>query len=367
METSRERVLKAINHIEPEITPVHIVWFDDLPKWLKLYEARDDFELRDKLGLDLQAGRAVYTGPNSALGLNVWGSDKDVGGASGGQGYSASRGGYPLAHATSVADVERFAWPNPEEFDYDIAATVLRSVPDKARWVKANVAVQTEDMTREDAGRSSGAWLPILCTLFNLFGFEETLVKLRAEPKLIDATIAHLEDFVLEFSRRLFRATSGLADIYWYGDDFAMQNGMIISPKDWRRFLKPAYEKIFGLAHSHGLKVWFHSCGTFRPVLPDLIEAGMDVWETVQAHLPGNEPEVLKREYGKDITFYGAINTQHTLPFGTPEDVRAEVRERIRVLGKGGGYICGGDHTILDQVPVENVLAMLDEARKSHP
>ena len=110
--------------------------------------------------------------------------------------------------------------------------------------------------------------------------------------------------------------------------------------------------------------MWFHCCGTFREILPDLIDIGMDVWETTQVHLSGNEPEVLKREYGRDITFYGAINTQSTLPFGSSEDVRREVRERIRVLGEGGGYILGGDHTILPDVPMENVLAMMDEARK---
>ena len=93
--------------------------------------------------------------------------------------------------------------------------------------------------------------------------------------------------------------------------------------------LRPTYRKIFQLARSRGLKVWFHCCGTFRPVLPDLIQDGMDVWETVQAHLPGNEPEILKREFGRDIAFYGAVSTQSTLPFGTPEDVRREVRERI--------------------------------------
>jgi len=96
----------------------------------------------------------------------------------------------------------------------------------------------------------------------------------------------------------------------------------------------------------------------------DLIDIGMDVWETVQAHLPGNEPDVLKGEYGDHITFFGGISTQTTLPFGTTDDVRREVRERIRVLGKNGGYICGPDHGIMPDVPMENVLAMYDEARK---
>jgi uroporphyrinogen decarboxylase len=96
----------------------------------------------------------------------------------------------------------------------------------------------------------------------------------------------------------------------------------------------------------------------------DYFDIGMDVWETVQAHLPGNEPDVLKREYGSHITFFGGISTQTTLPFGPTDDVRREVRERIRVLGKTGGYICGPDHGIMPDVPMENVLAMYDEARK---
>jgi uroporphyrinogen-III decarboxylase len=99
-------------------------------------------------------------------------------------------------------------------------------------------------------------------------------------------------------------------------------------------------------------------------VLPDLIDIGMDVWETVQAHLPGNDPRELKKEYGNDITFYGAINSQKTLPYGTPRQVREEVRDRVRVLGRGGGYICSSDHAILPGVPFENVLAMIDEAKK---
>ena len=141
----------------------------------------------------------------------------------------------------------------------------------------------------------------------------------------------------------------------------------MISPEYWRKYLKPTYRKIFDTAKNYGVKIWFHCCGTFRPVLPDLIDIGMDVWETVQVHLPGNEPEVLKREYGQQITFFGAINSQQTLPFGTPDNVRAEVRERVQVLGKGGGYICGPDHTVLPDVPIENVLPMLDEARKFCP
>jgi len=364
METSRDRVLKAIEHRQPETTPIHLMGPEGIERWLVRFGAKDIMDLREKMDLDIQEVRPVYSGPNTQAGRNIWGSEKDVGAVDGGEGYSAGRGGYPLASATSVADIERFAWPSPEDFDYEVVSRVLSRVSaNRARMIRCQYAVAPEGQTREEAARGRGTWLPLLCTLFNLFGFQTTLVNLRLQPAVMEAAIAHLEALTLGFMRRLLDASGGLADIFWYGDDFAMAKGLMLSPEDWRRYLRPTYRKIFQLARSRGLKVWFHCCGTFRPVLPDLIQDGMDVWETVQAHLPGNEPEILKREFGKDIAFYGAVSTQSTLPFGTPDDIRREVRERIRVLGRGGGYICGGDHAILPDVPIENVLAMIQEAR----
>ena len=364
MESSRERVLKAVNHVEPEVVPVHVMGFDDMERWLEHFGARDYLELRDRLGLDIQGGLPVYIGDKTPAGLSIWGTGQPVMGSKG-PGYSGVRGGYPLAEATTVTDVERFDWPQADEFDYAVAAEVLRSIPaDTARWVKLQHVWEVPGRSRAAVSRGGGDWIPLLCTLFNLFGMEETLLKLHSEPAIVEAAIAHVEHFLVEFSRRLLDETRGLIDIYWIGDDFASQQGLILSPDHWRRFLKPSYRRLFDLARSYGVKVWFHSCGTFRPVLPDLIDLGMDVWETVQVHLPGNEPEVLKREFGRHLAFYGAINSQDTLPFGTPEAVRAEVRERIGVLGRDGGYICGSDHTILPDVPMENVLAMLDEAKR---
>jgi len=362
LETAKERVLSAINHLQPQTVPVNILGFDPVDRWLEYFQAADILDLRAKLGLGLQFARPIYLGPNADFGLDIWGRSVNVMGANG-AGYSSVRGGYPLGSATSVAEIDKFRWPDPGDFDYEVVAEVLRSVPDQtARAIRTVYSIQRPGQTRMAAARGLGSWIPLLCTVFDLVGMEGTLVGLYAQPVLIEAIVAHLEAFILGFEQRLLEATRGLVDILDFGDDFASQTGMLLSPKHWRRFLKPTYAKIYALAKSYGLKVWIHSCGTFRPVLPDMIEMGMDVWETVQAHLPGNEPEVLKREYGQDITFFGAISSQHTLPYGTPEAVRAEVRDRIRILGQGGGYICGPDHTVMADVPIENVLAMLDEA-----
>lgn len=364
METAKDRILKAISHIQPDTTPVNLGGIYGLDRWLKRFGVRNQLELRAKLGLDVEYARPVYVGQYAIKGLGIFGTPVEGVFGAEGVGYSVARGGYPLGEAKTTVDIEDFTWPNPDDFDYNVMVEVLKKIPDdKAKRIDLKYGVMQNGKSREECAES-GPWIPLLCTLFDLFGFEEALVKLSLEPKLMQAAVNKIQQFTLEFTRRSLEATKGLADILYYGDDFATQKGMMISPEQWRRFLKPTYRKVFELAKSYGLKVWFHSCGTFRQVLPDLVECGMDVWETVQVHLKGNEPEVLKAEYGKDLAFYGAISTQTTLPHGTPEDVRAEVRERIRVLGKGGGYICGSDHGILPDVPIDNVLAMLDEARQ---
>jgi uroporphyrinogen decarboxylase len=363
-ETPRGRVLKAIRHEHPDVTPVNLGGIYGLDRWLTRFGARDEAELRDLLGVDIQSSRPVYTGELAEHSVGIFGTPVDGVFGSDGSGYSSARGGYPLAGASTVADIERFPWPDPSQFDYGTAARVLRGDSGgRALRIDMKYGIARPGKTLEECSQS-GPWVPLLCTLFDLFGFETALMNLCAEPVLMEAAIRRIEEFTLEFARRSLDATSGLADIFWYGDDFATQRGMFVSPEQWRRFLKPTYRKVFTLARSYGAAVWFHSCGAFRPVLPDLVDCGMEVWETVQAHLDGNEPEGLKRDFGRDLSFYGGVSTQTTLPFGSPEAVRTEVRERVRVLGENGGYICGPDHGIMPDVPIENVLAMIDEARR---
>ena len=136
----------------------------------------------------------------------------------------------------------------------------------------------------------------------------------------------------------------------------------MISPESWRRFLKPRYARLFEIGKRRGKHVWFHSCGDITSVLPDLIEIGMDVWETVQLHTLPMPAAELKREFGRDVTFFGAISTQR-LPFAKPHEIREEVLRVIDVLGAGGGYICGPDHHIKPDVPPENVVALFDAAK----
>lgn len=338
--TSKERVARAVDHDTPDRIPVFLGRIDDLEYWTKHFGVSDEEELRGFFGLDLR--KVKYNGIfDVEEGTSVWGTSDDWN-----SGYGTVRGGFALEDAETVGAVDAHSWPDAGIVDY----TELRK--------------RVRDMDGGYPKILSLGFIPVLDTLFDLFGMEKAMVHMYESPAIIEAALKHIGFFQAESMKLAMEHCASEVDFYWCGDDFSTQRGMMISPEMWRKFLCPVYRKMFDTIKSFGLKIWFHSCGTFRPVLPDLVDMGMDVWETVQAHLEGNDPAELKREFGKHITFFGAINCQQTLSFGSPDDVRREVRERIRVLGRNGGYICGPDHSIQRNMPAENLFALYDEARK---
>jgi uroporphyrinogen decarboxylase len=194
---------------------------------------------------------------------------------------------------------------------------------------------------------------------------ENALIKMVEEPIIFEALLEGVSLYTLDFCERLLCACGDAMPILCLGDDFATQRGLLFSPSLWRRFLKPRYARLFEMGKRMGKFIWFHSCGDITAVLPDLIDIGVDVWETVQLHTLPLSPQKLKRNYGRHITFFGGVNTQR-LPFQKPEEVRAEVVRCIELLGEGGGYICGPDHHIKPDVPAENALALFNAAQAFH-
>jgi len=352
--TKRQRILKTINHELPDRIPVHFINIDDISPYLKHFGLKNKEELADELGVCIRRiwpdyKKELSPEEQNRLNTGLYEDMKPIGlfGTSGGVDSYSSEAGHemPFRNIDSIKEIEKYNWPDPEDWDFS-------KIEDKITKYNNGYAIML------------GSWNPILDQVFDFFALDRAMEYFYLKPGLIEATISYIEDFYLRFYRKYFESAKSRADIFSMGDDFASQQGMMISPEMWRRFLKPVYKRIFSLAKDFGLYVWFHSCGAIEPVLGDLIDAGMDIWETVQAHLPGNEPGYIKQKYGNNITFFGAINTQKTLPFGSPRDVRKEVRERISVLGKGGGYICGPDHHIKPDFPLENVIAMIDEINK---
>jgi len=336
---SRERVLTAVAGKEPDHLPGYCGRIDDLEYWLSGFNVNTEEELRNLWGLDCRKtsyANFFRTQPEKT----IWGCEDNWD-----AGYSASKIP-PLAVAASLADIERHPWPTLEQVDFD------------------EMSCQIAGLDENCVKIGSFGFQALICTLFDLFGMETAMINMHTEPRLIEASVDRIEQFLLSITDGILKRDARNLDFFWWGDDFSTQRGMMISPEMWRRFLKPTYLKMFELIKSYDVMVWFHSCGSFAPVIGELIDGGMDVWETVQAHLDGNDPVELKNNYGKYITFFGAINCQKTLPFGSPEDVRKEVRARFKVLGKGGGYIAGPDHSIQKNMPLANIEALFDEAKK---
>ncbi|MHB9026471.1 MAG: uroporphyrinogen decarboxylase family protein [Armatimonadota bacterium] len=335
--TPKERQLTAIHHELPDRIPVDAICIEPAGE-IGEYLGIEVTEVAERLGID---GRIVAAGWQGALPADSAGGQLSQWGTPVGQPYGTTHAA-PLAHADSVAVVERYPWPDAAHYDY-------AGVGQSARMWGERYAVR------------GPYWFTLFCQASDLFGMEELMVRMLVEPEIVEAALEAILTHHLDYCERFLDACGDALPIFYLGDDFASQRGLLISPEQWRRFLKPRYARLFELGKRRGKYVWFHSCGDITAVLPDLIDIGMDVWETVQLHTLPMPSEVLKREYGKRITFFGGVSTQR-LPFAAPDEVREEVIHCISVLGKGGGYICGPDHHIKPDVPPANAVALFDAA-----
>ncbi len=168
-----------------------------------------------------------------------------------------------------------------------------------------------------------------------------------------------LTDLMIGNVRRMMQAGQGYIDWVYTFDDVAIQDRLLMSPRMWREFILPRHQRLNRVIKEYGVKILYHSCGAIYPLIKPLIkEMWIDALNPLQPRAPGMDMSRIKAEFGKRIAFHGGIDLQYTLPNGSQEEVVAEVRERCRVLGKGGGYICASAHYIQADVPVENIIAM---------
>jgi uroporphyrinogen decarboxylase len=191
-------------------------------------------------------------------------------------------------------------------------------------------------------------------------GTEQFLLDLATEPAKAEVLLDKVNDLAIAFFERCLQSAGGMFHGVYVGDDFGTQRGLLISPAMWREFIKPRYQRLVSVVKSHGIKYCHHSCGGIRPIIPDLIEIGVDVLNPIQPLAEGMNAQELSEAFGKNLTFYGGIDEQETLPKGTPETVKAEVLDRLSTLGKYGGYIVAPSHAFQPDTPVENVLAVYE-------
>ena len=192
-------------------------------------------------------------------------------------------------------------------------------------------------------------------------GMEQLLLDVADNPKFVQALLRGLADYVLGTMNILFQRFE--FDCIALSDDYGTQHGLIISPADWRKLVKPLLAEIYGLAKRNGRYVFHHTCGHVVPIVRDMIDIGLDILHPIQ-------PETmdiyeLKKQFGRDVSFCGGLNTQQLLPRGSPQEVRDEVRRLKDRLGAGGGFILEPGITVQADCPMENILAMIDEAKRA--
>jgi uroporphyrinogen decarboxylase len=194
---------------------------------------------------------------------------------------------------------------------------------------------------------------------------DQFLVDLIESPGKAEALLDRLTETHLGNLEKFLDAVEGYVQIIQMGDDLGTQLAPQISPQMYRRFFKPRHKLIFEKVRKRsGLHLFFHSCGAIAPLLPDLIETGVEIINPVQTSARGMEPERLKREFGKDLTFWGGgCDTQRILPHGTEREIDEHVRRRIEILAPGGGFVFTQIHNIMPNVPPQNIVAMIEAAR----
>ncbi|MBS4023234.1 MAG: hypothetical protein KGZ79_12580 [Dethiobacter sp.] len=193
---------------------------------------------------------------------------------------------------------------------------------------------------------------------YALRGYENILMDLLINQDFAETLLENITDYQVEIAKRYILAG---VECGRTGDDYGTQNGMLISPALWKKLFKPRLKKIISVYKNEGLPVIHHSCGDVRPIIPDLIEIGVDVLNNVQPEaMPARE---ITEKFGKDITFYGGISTQSVLPFGTPDEIREEVKNCIETYGRWGGYIISPGISITADVPMENVEILIEAIR----
>jgi uroporphyrinogen decarboxylase len=202
---------------------------------------------------------------------------------------------------------------------------------------------------------------PLYQRAWFLRSMADFLMDMAANEDFVHGLLDKLMEFSISIVREVGRR--GGADGIFFYDDYAQQTGLLFSPEMFRRYFAPRLARIFGAARENGLDVFFHSCGDMSAVLEDLQAAGANVFNPFQPEVM-DVAEVARRFSGR-LAFYGGISTQHTMPYGTADDVRREVGDRILLFRESGGYILAAAHALQRDVPLENVLALLDAARSS--
>jgi uroporphyrinogen decarboxylase len=343
--TSKERVMTALRWQEPDRVPIQIYLTPEIEARLQAHFHTTD--LLHVFGVDLRFIGAEWKGPlkpeHDGVFYDVWGI-----------GYRNAVyefGAYPeacdlsLARITTMDEFNAYPWPNVDDYDFSTLAAQCE------RYASFAVCVGGAGMPDIVNGVSRGR------------GMEQVLLDIATHDEVGMAIIDRRVDFYYEYLKRALQAARGKIDIVCLGEDCGTQKGRLVSPATFERVFRPRLQKFYALAHEYGAQAMMHSCGDTSDLQPTFIEMGLDVLDAMQPEPPGmRDIEGLRAKTRGKLAYCGLISTQQTLPHGTVDECRAEARHRLDVIAQGGGYIFSPAHCIQPDTPLENILAVFEEA-----
>lgn len=251
---------------------------------------------------------------------------------------------FPLANAETKKDIEEFKFPNFKA---------------EGRWDQAKKTITKY-------GKTHGIIADLETTLFEtawyLVGLEKFLMDLMMEAEYINPLLDKIQEIHTYYGKKMIELG---ADVLWCGDDFGTQQSQIMDMETFRKYFKPRIKEMFAEYKkvNPDIKLAWHSCGAFRPFIPEFLEIGLDIVNPLQPLAADMEPRSLKDEFGSDLTFFGGICVQDLLPNKSPEEIKTEIQQRKKIFGKNGGYITAPAHNIQDDTSIENILAFFEASK----
>jgi uroporphyrinogen decarboxylase len=338
--TPRERWLAVLSGKVPDRTPMDYWGTEEATeKLLKHLGCNNYWELAEKLHIDRIVNVApAYIGPPLDEDVDIYGRRYvDIPYETG----SYRECNYnPLADFTTIEEIEaNYAWPTTDLFDFSV------------------IPAQVEG--KEQYPVRGGGSEPFLIYA-DLRGREQAFMDMVLQPEIVHYCLDKLFDQAYDYTARIYEQIPGRVDMSYVAEDLGGQEQLLYSPKSIHEFLLPRMKRMIDLVHSAGAKVFFHSDGAIRPIIPDMIEAGIDILNPIQWRSPGMERGGLKLDFGDQVVLHGGVDNQQTLAFGTVDDVRTEVLDNLRILGDGGGYILAPCHNVQAVSPPENIVAMYE-------
>lgn len=380
--TMKERVTTALQHREPDrvpfdlagttVTGIHNVAYRNLLSHLgmdnrstEIYDvitqqAKVDEDVLQRLKVDVRKTDAGQSTTPSSTGIKDEGRYRCFVDSFGIKWCIPKEGGlyydmreHPLSGSIALEDIKRYPLPPLPDTTY------LETVGKRARTLFAKTGC---------AFTLAGSGAGIFEYSSWVRGFKDFYMDLAYDPSTATALLDKLTDFKIRLWDMLLDKLGDLAQVALEADDLCTQQGPLISPDMYRKLIKPRHKKIFQFIKKRSPKamyIFFHSCGAVYDLIPDLIETGVDILNPVQVSAAKMDTLTLKKEFDKDITFWGGgVDTQKILPFGTPQQVRDEVKKRVDDLAPGGGFVFATVHNIQADVPPENIMAMWETSQE---